>query len=423
MSISDFQFDATVAAAFDNMVSRSVPFYDEMQRMVVELATDFSEPGSRIYDLGCSTATTLTQLDRTVDPEVHFVGIDNSAEMLAKAHVKLDKFAPKRRVDLVCQDLHEGLHIEDASVVMLVLTLQFVRPLYRERIIRRIAEGVRHNGALILIEKLVVSDSRLNRLYIEHYYGYKRSKGYSDIEITKNVRHSKIPIGDFFFKWRNQIFPLFMLSLIIVPPAQGAACGIDEYLLDIVGILAMLAGEALRIGVVGLKYIRRGGLKKKVYADDLVTGGFFTVCRNPLYVGNILISVGALLIHAQPVLMVGGIAATLFIYVAIVATEENFLRNKFGAAYDAYCADVNRWLPNLARLPAASGGMAFNLRRVVAKEYPTAAGVAVGIIVLQIHEEYRIGGVVPQMSWVAIAVVIAVVLGVRTAKKAGYFND
>ena len=137
----------------------------------------------------------------------------------------------------------------------------------------------------------------------------------------------------------------------------------------------MLAGEALRIGVVGLKYIRRGGLEKKVYADDLVTGGFFTVCRNPLYVGNILISVGALLIHAQPVLMVGGIAPTLFIYVAIVATEENFLRNKFGASYEAYCADVNRWLPNLARLPAASAGMAFNLRRVVAKEYPTAAGV------------------------------------------------
>ena len=189
MSIADFQFDATVAAAFDDMVSRSVPFYDEMQRMVVELATDFSEPGSRIYDLGCSTATTLTQLDRTVHPEVHFVGIDNSAEMLAKARIKLEKFAPNRRVDLVCQDLHEGLHIEDASVVMLVLTLQFVRPLYRERIIRRIAEGLRHNGALILIEKLVVSDSRLNRLYIEHYYGYKRSKGYLCCPSSSCLRH------------------------------------------------------------------------------------------------------------------------------------------------------------------------------------------------------------------------------------------
>ena len=185
MSIADFRFDATVAAAFDDMVSRSVPFYDEMQRMVVELATDFAEPGSRIYDLGCSTATTLTLLDRTVHPDVHFVGVDNSPEMLVKARAKLDKFAPNRRADLICQDIHEGLHIEDASVVMLLLTLQFVRPLYRERIVRRIAEGMRHNGALILIEKLVVTDSRLNRMYIEHYYDYKRAKGYSDVEITK----------------------------------------------------------------------------------------------------------------------------------------------------------------------------------------------------------------------------------------------
>lgn len=184
MSVTDFRFDATVAAAFDDMVSRSVPYYDEMQKMVVQLATDFAEPGSRLYDLGCSTATTLTQLDRTVHPDVHFVGIDNSPEMLAKARIKLDTFAPNRPVDLVCQDMHESLHIEDASVVMMLLTLQFVRPLYRERIIRRIAEGMRPNGALILIEKLVVSDSRLNRLYIEHYYDYKRHNGYSDVEIT-----------------------------------------------------------------------------------------------------------------------------------------------------------------------------------------------------------------------------------------------
>lgn len=183
--IADFRFDATVAAAFDDMVSRSVPYYDEMQRMVVELATDFAEPGSRLYDLGCSTGTTLTLLARTAHPDVHFVGIDNSEEMLGRARAKLEKFAPNRPVDLVCQDLHQDLHVEDASVVLMLLTLQFVRPLHREKIIRCIAEGMRHNGALILIEKLVVTDSRLNRLYIDHYYDYKRGRGYSDVEIAR----------------------------------------------------------------------------------------------------------------------------------------------------------------------------------------------------------------------------------------------
>jgi len=232
-----------------------------------------------------------------------------------------------------------------------------------------------------------------------------------------------IRIGDFFFKYRNNVFPLMMLLLVIVTPTRETVFGIAEDLLDVAGVLAMVAGEMLRIGVVGLKYIVRGGLDKKVHADDLVTGGFFTVCRNPLYVGNILISVGALLIHAQPVLMLAGIAATLFIYVAIVTTEENFLRHKFGAAYEAYCADVNRWLPDLSRLPAASGGMAFNVRRVIVKEYPTAAGVAAGITILLAQEAFRATGVVPPLAWVALALVIAALLGARTAKKAGYFKE
>lgn len=232
-----------------------------------------------------------------------------------------------------------------------------------------------------------------------------------------------VSIGDFFFKWRNQIFPLLMLTLIVVPPAQGSVFSVDEDLLDVAGMLAMLTGEALRIGVVGLKYIRRGGLGKKVYADDLVTDGFFGVCRNPLYFGNILIAVGALLMHAHAALMISGIFSMLFIYVAIVATEENFLRQKFGDGYRAYCADVNRWLPNLARLPAASTGMVFNVRRVVAKEYPTAGGVAGGMIILQARETYGISGGVPPMAWVALVVVIVLVLCARTAKKTGYLND
>lgn len=237
------------------------------------------------------------------------------------------------------------------------------------------------------------------------------------------VRTPFVRVGDFFFKWRNQIFPLLMILLIVVPPARGAIFGVDEGLLDVAGILAMLVGEALRIGVVGLRYIRRGGLDKKVYADDLVTDGFFAVCRNPLYVGNILIACGALLVHAQPALMVGGIAATVFVYVAIVAAEENFLHARFGAGYGSYCADVNRWLPNLGRLPAASAGMVFNLRRVIAKEYPTAAAVAAGIIVLQAQEAYRGSGAIPVGHGVGLVVVIVLLFAARAAKKAGHLKD
>ena len=82
--IGDFAFTAKVANVFDDMVSRSVPYYEELQRMTCELARDFARANTRLYDIGCSTATTLLALDELVDPSVAFVGLDKSAIMLAR---------------------------------------------------------------------------------------------------------------------------------------------------------------------------------------------------------------------------------------------------------------------------------------------------------------------------------------------------
>lgn len=185
MSAADFRFDAKVAHVFDDMVSRSVPFYNEMQRMTCEIAGDFAEAGSEIYDIGCSTGTTLLQLDRKMGPHVGLVGIDNSAEMIDKARTKLEQADLMRSWRLVNTDIHHNLPIENASVVTMLLTLQFARPLYRERIMKRIYDGLNRNGCVILIEKLVQEDSRVNRMFINHYYDFKRSNGYSETEIAK----------------------------------------------------------------------------------------------------------------------------------------------------------------------------------------------------------------------------------------------
>ncbi|MBX6370222.1 MAG: carboxy-S-adenosyl-L-methionine synthase CmoA [Rhodospirillales bacterium] len=182
---SDFEFGAETAGVFDDMVGRSVPYYDEIQRMIGELAADFATEGSNLYDLGCSTGTTLAMLDPLLTPGVHFVGVDNSAAMLAQAKKKLASCGVTRPVDLQLADLHEGPAIENASVTLLVLTLQFIRPLYRERLVRRIAQGTNENGCLILVEKLTTENTLLNRLFIKHYYDMKRRKGYSDLEIAQ----------------------------------------------------------------------------------------------------------------------------------------------------------------------------------------------------------------------------------------------
>jgi tRNA (cmo5U34)-methyltransferase len=181
----DFVFDRRTADVFDDMVGRSVPFYDEIQRMTAEIAADFAVPGTNLYDLGCSTGTTLAALDPLVDPKVHFIGVDNSKEMLDKAREKLGRLGQRRRHELVHADLHELPPVENASVVILTLTLQFVRPLYRQELIRTVCEGTTKQGVLILVEKLTEADTLFNRLFIKYYYDLKRRHGYSDLEISQ----------------------------------------------------------------------------------------------------------------------------------------------------------------------------------------------------------------------------------------------
>jgi tRNA (cmo5U34)-methyltransferase len=160
-----------------------------MQRMVSELALDFSKPDTSLYDIGCSTATTLLTLDPLLDPSMKFIGLDNAPEMLEKARQKLQTTETRRIIDLQVVDLHQGISVENASVVTMLLTLQFVRPLYRERTMKAIHSGLNDQGCLLLIEKLTSEDTIFNRLFIQHYYDFKRFNGYSEIEIA-NKRES-----------------------------------------------------------------------------------------------------------------------------------------------------------------------------------------------------------------------------------------
>ncbi|HEU4584359.1 MAG TPA: carboxy-S-adenosyl-L-methionine synthase CmoA [Gemmatimonadaceae bacterium] len=182
---NDFTFDATTVRVFDNMVSRSVPFYGEIQRMTAELAGEFAVPGSRVYDLGCSTGTTLMALEAHLDPSIEFVGYDNAPDMLERAKQKLSTLPSSRRREVRLADLHQPFKIENASVTVMLFTLQFVRPLHRERVIRTIADGTRKQGALILAEKVIEEDTLFNRLFIDKYYEMKRRHGYSDMEISR----------------------------------------------------------------------------------------------------------------------------------------------------------------------------------------------------------------------------------------------
>jgi tRNA (cmo5U34)-methyltransferase len=222
--IHDFDFGTQTAAVFDDMLDRSVPFYGEIQRMIGELAGDFATEGTSIYDLGCSTANTFLSIGSSLTPDlnVRFVGLDYSEEMLRKAEQKLAAARFPWPYALKLQDLNEPLQIENASVALMVLTLQFVRPLNREALVSGLHQGLNHNGCLILVEKVLGEHTTFNRLFIDHYYQMKRRKGYSEIEIAQKrealenvlvpyqleenlrlLRRCGFQHLDVFFKWYN----------------------------------------------------------------------------------------------------------------------------------------------------------------------------------------------------------------------------
>jgi protein-S-isoprenylcysteine O-methyltransferase Ste14 len=198
--------------------------------------------------------------------------------------------------------------------------------------------------------------------------------------------------GNFLFKYRDALFPAVLLAIFVLsrPRWPGGDRGLDD-LLDLVGFAVALAGQVLRAAVVGYAYIIRGGRDKKVYAEELVTRGFFNHGRNPLYVGNILILLGLLLIWNSPLGYLLGGAFFLVGYVAIVAAEEAFLRRKFGAEYDAYCARVPRWWVRLEGLGRSLEGMSFNWSRVIVKEYGSAAYWMAGALALMLTDSLRNG--------------------------------
>jgi protein-S-isoprenylcysteine O-methyltransferase Ste14 len=193
-----------------------------------------------------------------------------------------------------------------------------------------------------------------------------------------------IAIGQFFFRFRNAIFPLAMLcALLLATPGYSFGSPAADWLVDLLGIAAIIAGQAIRMLTIGYEYIRRGGRDGRVYAEGLVEGGVFAHCRNPLYVGNILMAAGFLLVLGHGGLVAIGIPLVILIYAAIVSAEEDYLARRFGDIYDAYRARVNRWIPDWTGFRGSVAEMRFNWERVVAKEYNTTFGVLGGLLLVQ----------------------------------------
>ncbi len=194
-----------------------------------------------------------------------------------------------------------------------------------------------------------------------------------------------VKLGNLLFHNRNWLFPLFYLVLFIPSPEVFS----DPVTAMLIGFAVTIIGQLIRVITIGLVYIIRGGKNRRVYADTLVTTGIFSHCRNPLYVGNILILVGLGIASNSLIFMAIATPLFLFFYQAIVRAEENFLRNKFGAEFDAYCSRVNRWIPNLNGIWKTIDSMEFKWTRVIIREYTSTYIWTTGAILIIMKHFYR----------------------------------
>lgn len=234
-----------------------------------------------------------------------------------------------------------------------------------------------------------------------------------------------VQIGNFFFKYRNFLFIFLYLALFIpsAPVFSAVDFGPDYYRYPlIIGLIVTVSGQLIRGATIALAYIVRGGKDKKVYANTLVTNGIFAHCRNPLYVGNILMLVGVGVLVNSLLYMLVFIPLFLFIYQAIVLAEERFLRNKFGSEFEAYTKRVHRWLINPAGLGKTISGMHFSWKRWLMREYNTQVVWLLCIVVILVFKYNHWQWDIPtRNTWFIIAlVVLALYYGtIRYLKKSG----
>lgn len=178
-----FEFDEEVAAVFDDMLARSVPFYKESQKITEFFVLKNLKENALLYDLGCSTASLLLNIHRKLQVKATLVGLDNSEAMLERARSKCHVFGANDIV-LENRDILEYKY-KKADVFVSNYTLQFIRPLVREELVKKIASSLNKEGVFIFSEKVISHHSKFNKDLIECYYDFKKEQGYSEYEIMQ----------------------------------------------------------------------------------------------------------------------------------------------------------------------------------------------------------------------------------------------
>jgi len=175
-----FEFDEAVAGVFDDMLLRSVPFYKENLNLQIDILKKILQTNDKVIDLGSSTGTFLIELSKQID-NINLTGIDSSDAMIKKSTQKAKAFASSAKfikADFLNYDL------SNSKAIIANYTIQFIRPLKREKLIQKIYNSLSNESIFLMSEKLITENKKLNKIMIDLYYKYKKQKGYSEYEIA-----------------------------------------------------------------------------------------------------------------------------------------------------------------------------------------------------------------------------------------------
>jgi len=184
-AVGAFQFDESVVAVFPDMIQRSVPGYQTILTGIGELTKEYAQANSKLYDLGCSLGAAALTMRRNIKVAgCEIEAIDNSEAMIKRATEYLHAYHSDIPVNLHCANMTE-VPIENASVVVINFTLQFIDPEERDELVKKIYQGLKPGGVLILSEKIHFEDNKLQQAIEHMHLQFKRANGYSELEISQ----------------------------------------------------------------------------------------------------------------------------------------------------------------------------------------------------------------------------------------------
>jgi len=184
--LTDFSFDQQVVSVFEDMINRSVPSYANIVHRLTFLAKTFGQDNSICYDLGCSLGASTLAMRKGLEQKqnVKLISIDASADMIKRAQQYIEKDPNQPPITLLQEDIRNS-KIENASMVVLNFTLQFLPPKDRDQLIQAIYAGMNERACLVLSEKIRFDDEKMQEVITDMHHQFKREQGYSDLEIAQ----------------------------------------------------------------------------------------------------------------------------------------------------------------------------------------------------------------------------------------------